>query len=560
MTRIAYNDAHIYYALRIGTGTAASFKIIDSGYGDNSGSLSAYIYYCNPDVDNDGVLNNADNCPLIANADQTDTDGNGIGNVCDARYAKIVSPTENENVQGNLNLLAYLVDDDSDPVQWAVRRDSCAAATNNVIGNVDGMNTPYTWTYDAAKDLHTFIATANTCEWNPGTYFHCFIFNPTEDAGEADIRLTRQFYIKPCYSDGDGSPDYLDCNDNDATVYPGAPDAVCNGVDNDCDTAIDEDYVATQTTCGVGACAATGQMTCVSGALVNTCTLGTPTTESCNGIDDDCNGFVDDGLTAPDNTLQDGVCAGSKQTCSGAGGWVDDYTKAPYYEVTETRCDTLDNNCDGQVDENGICEFSCIAPTADVDIPRVNLGVNRWIWNGTAWVTVKPKGTGPTFTPTLADTHNCGCEQILTWLHNNLPETYGEMNGHWKYGCSQSAIQDFMRLAKNPAFTATASLYYNCANVCGDVYGSGPIVFTWNPNTHQVTGGYYTEQVPPNTGTLYYNMITGGSVVSNIVNLVFDRVNPNTNHFTFNGTLVGNVLTGQLDGPYLFTATGTVTP
>ena len=37
---------------------------------------------CDPDIDNDGYLNGADNCPYAAN-DQTDTDGDGIGDACD---------------------------------------------------------------------------------------------------------------------------------------------------------------------------------------------------------------------------------------------------------------------------------------------------------------------------------------------------------------------------------------------------------------------------------------------------------------------------------------------
>lgn len=35
------------------------------------------------DTDGDGILDNIDNCPAVANADQADTDGDGIGNVCD---------------------------------------------------------------------------------------------------------------------------------------------------------------------------------------------------------------------------------------------------------------------------------------------------------------------------------------------------------------------------------------------------------------------------------------------------------------------------------------------
>ena len=43
-------------------------------------------------------------------------------------------------------------------------------------------------------------------------------------------------------SDGDGSPVDEDCDDDDPNVYPGALEA-CNGVDDDCDGTIDEDFL-----------------------------------------------------------------------------------------------------------------------------------------------------------------------------------------------------------------------------------------------------------------------------------------------------------------------------
>jgi len=300
------------------------------------------------DYDMDGDLNEDDNCPWVANPGQEDLDENGIGNVCDARYGVIVSPAANEHILGNLNLLAYLVDNDQDPVSWAVRRDSCAAATNTVISNVgEGQSVPYSWTYNPVIDLHTFSATVNTCNWQPGIYYHCFIFNPSEDGGEADIRLTRQFFIDACDSDGDGSSDYLDCNDNDATIHPNAPDAACNGIDNDCDLAIDEGYVATQTQCGIGACASTGMLQCISGVEVDSCTAGIAGTETCDNADNDCDGSTDEDLSRPaENQL--GPCLDNTEFCS-AGSWV--ANSGNYIPTAEICTNGLDEDCDGTVND-----------------------------------------------------------------------------------------------------------------------------------------------------------------------------------------------------------------
>ena len=80
-----------------------------------------------------------------------------------------------------------------------------------------------------------------------------------------------------------------DCDDTDATVHPGADEAY-NGVDDDCDGMVDEDFERTGGS--QGAC---------EYRIVNTTTGEVlqegvePTAETYNGIDDDCDGSVDEG-------------------------------------------------------------------------------------------------------------------------------------------------------------------------------------------------------------------------------------------------------------------------
>jgi hypothetical protein len=139
----------------------------------------------------------------------------------------------------------------------------------------------------------------------------------------------------------------------------------CNGVDDDCDGRTDESTAAAPIpsvgdrcgTSNVGRCVY-GQIVCTGGALVCGGTLVGPTTETCNGIDDDCNGAVDDRLTVPAPATvascveTRGVCAGRTPTCRGAAGWACDLPTT--YQAVETICDGLNNDCDATSDEGCI--------------------------------------------------------------------------------------------------------------------------------------------------------------------------------------------------------------
>jgi len=118
---------------------------------------------------------------------------------------------------------------------------------------------------------------------------------------------------------------------------------VCDGVDNDCDGVIDDNIAAIPSECGVGACASTGEITCVDGANVDSCTPGAPTAEICDGVDNDCDGVIDNGGLA---LCDDGIGCNGRESCIGGScqpGVPNDCSVNDLYPI-ETCLSDSDNN------------------------------------------------------------------------------------------------------------------------------------------------------------------------------------------------------------------------
>ena len=151
---------------------------------------------------------------------------------------------------------------------------------------------------------------------------------------------------------------------------PAAGDTTCDGVDDDCDDATDEDYQPEPLSCGIGACVAAGQTQCVGGQVIENCDplQSAPTDGTCDGVDDNCNGQEDEGYQLQTTECGVGECAATGST-SCVGGEVIDSCKPKTPAANDPTCDGKDDDCDGTVDEDccgseGLpcCAFGCNAP------------------------------------------------------------------------------------------------------------------------------------------------------------------------------------------------------
>jgi hypothetical protein len=168
-----------------------------------------------------------------------------------------------------------------------------------------------------------------------------------------------------------------DCDDGDASSYPGA-DEYCDGADNDCDGDVDEagaldeatwyadsdgdgygDASSTQDACNQPSGYVSDATDCDdSDAVINP-----GVAELCNGVDDDCDGAVDEDSAADATTWYadaDGDSYGdpgvATTACSQPAGTVMDASDcddsdASINPAAAEICDYIDNNCDGSDDE-----------------------------------------------------------------------------------------------------------------------------------------------------------------------------------------------------------------
>ncbi|WP_163782424.1 putative metal-binding motif-containing protein [Myxococcus vastator] len=144
--------------------------------------------------------------------------------------------------------------------------------------------------------------------------------------------------IEPGYVTGPAD----DCNDNNASIRPGAME-LCNGVDDDCDNEVDETFTDLGTACtAADQCA--GAYVCDASGIATTCQATTTPGDW----------FLDgDGDTFGDGTAVSS-CVSPGEGYVSTDGDCNDGNPFTYPGAPEL-CDGLDNNCDGNPEGPEVC-------------------------------------------------------------------------------------------------------------------------------------------------------------------------------------------------------------
>ncbi len=326
------------------------------GPGENACNCEDCPCYPLLDSDNDGIVDVDDNCPDVYNPVQSNCEGDGLGDACDEDDDNDLSKDEVDCAPCDATKFPGQVewcngeDDDCDGMideDFPDLGDSCEPPSDP-----DGCDPFAGGHWECSVDGLELVCVPN---WFPGGVEICDgVDNNCDGQVDEGYPDTDKDGLADCVDlddDNDGDNDETDCAPLDSNIHHEATEQ-CNGVDDNCDGEMDEEPVFAAEDCPTeGVCSSGVPMSCLNGMVV--CNLeavvGWYEGDYCDGLDNNCNGQVD-------------------EQCEFDCAPLDPET----YPGAPEKCDGIDNNCNGQIDEgypdtdmDGLAD--CLDPDDDND-------------------------------------------------------------------------------------------------------------------------------------------------------------------------------------------------
>ena len=490
--------------------TACNFSSIATV---NDGScILPVIYYADADSDTFGNLNSTlSACSLPSGYVTNSTDCNDNNSAIRPNATEICN-TFDDDCDGLTNegitFITYYADNDADGFgNPNASLSACSPPTGYVTNNSD-CNDANAIIKPGAVELCNLVDDNCNGQINEGLVFVNYYIDTDQDgygAGAATNSCTPIF--------GNYVTNNSDCNNNNANIRPNAVE-ICNSIDDNCNLLVDDGLtfvnyyidtdadgfgagIATNSCINLGAGYATNNTDCNN----NSAAIRPSASEQCNGIDDNCNNSIDEGLTFLNYYLDvdhDGYYLSIVNACASpgpnytTGGIVLGDCNDNNYNINAGAIDIcgngIDENCNG-VDpvciipgctnpiaanfnpnanlENGTCIIlGCIDPSADNFNPQANSNDNSCIYYGC----IDPFANN--FDPT-ANTNDFSCE------YNNAAISVSELSV-----CPNETIIVY----NQTLFTPNDSCVIN--------FGDGTIVNTCSASyehTYLIPGDYVVE-------------------------------------------------------------------
>ncbi|MCB9745214.1 MAG: hypothetical protein H6740_21715 [Alphaproteobacteria bacterium] len=342
------------------------------GDGDGYGIYTDTLEACETP---EGYVGNADDCD-----DADPLTFPGAGERCD----EVDNDCDNVVDEAVLNL--WYLDLDGDSYGTPDITDESCDPPDNFVANADDCDDTDAESYPGAPEVCD--EADNDCDATVDEGVQLTFYQDADGDGFGTTDISAQ----ACEAPEGYTDDTSDCDDGDANVHPDAAE-LCNGVDDDCDGETDEDDASDAPTWyadsdgdGFGdASVSSRSCSAPSGAVADSsdCDDAVATTypsadETCNGVDDNCDGDVDedaldastwyidydgDGYGEPTYTLvsceQPSGYAATDDDCDDR-----DATASP---GEPELCDGVDNNCDGSVDEDSATDATTWYQDSDGD-------------------------------------------------------------------------------------------------------------------------------------------------------------------------------------------------
>ncbi len=228
--------------------------------------------------------------------------------------------------------------------------------------------------------------------------------------------------------DDDGSLDAADCDDNSASIRPGAEET-CDDIDSDCDASFVDEFTDTD---------GDGEPDCVDndddndGSVDgddcddNSAAIRPGANETCDGVDSDCDGSIADEFTNTDGDVEPD-CTDLDDDNDGSADSADcDDLSVAVYPLAPEICDGIDSDCDGSVadgflDVDGDDQPACV--DADDDGDGVDALADGGLDCDDAVATAYPGAPDP-------------CDAVDQDCDSNLVEGYGDNDGDLSPDCA----------------------------------------------------------------------------------------------------------------------------